>query len=150
MVGPDTKTKGETVRSAPKAAGLAMVIVCVIGASLASAHTTRYLVNINIVGAEPNFANVERYTGMLTSSKAACKRQRKVHLFREAPGADVKVAQATTNNIGEFKVGTPGERLENGLYYAKVKAKTLRRNRNHRHVCRADNRSNPIEHTGST
>ncbi len=128
---------------------IAVVGALAVGGSLAAAHTNNIPVTINISGAEPNFSDVERYTGQILAAKPACERGRKVTLHRQEPGGAVKVAEATSTQAGTFKVGTPGAELASGTYFTKVKRETLRNDGPHRHVCLPD-KSNNVVHSSST
>lgn len=64
------------------------------------------------------------FHGTLGSSKAACKSQRTVRLFREKGGPDKLLKSATSNRKGKWttKIGN-GRKVPPGSYYVKAVAR---------------------------
>ena len=103
-------------------------------AALASAHVVKYPTNSLSVqyGSADNPA---AFSGKVDAGKKACRANRKVVVYSDAPGVDVEVGSARTSPDGSYKLVAPG--LAAGTYYASADRKTLKLTVDHRHICRA-------------
>ena len=79
---------------------------------------------------------VANFDGALSSSKARCEKNRTVTLYkREANGTSTVVGSDVTDLTGAWAVQPSS--VAPGTYYAQTAKKVLRKNRKHRHVCKA-------------
>jgi hypothetical protein len=100
-----------------------------VGAGSAAAHTVRADSEVTI---RYNDAR-ERFQGRVSSERPRCERNRRVVVFRDTPGQDVRIGSDRTNDNGFYAVA---DNNAVGDFYAKV----VRRERTpegHTHVCRA-------------
>lgn len=105
-------------------------------ASTATAHVARWDSRVKITA----YAENTSFLGKVRSERRACKRNRKVSVWKVNPGAmDGPVGTARTNRRGIWAVSAPG--AESGRYYAKVKRR-VRKSAGHKHVCKADRSPN--------
>lgn len=99
---------------------------------VATAHVARWDSNLRITGYVENTS----FLGKVRSERRACKRRRRVSVWKRNPGAmDGPVGTARTNRRGIWAVSAPA--VASGVYYAQVKRR-VRRSADHKHVCRPD------------
>jgi hypothetical protein len=116
-------------------AALAAAAILEVGGGLATAHTQKYGTTVTINFQAGTYA--DKFFGRVKSHNAACKKKRKVKVFRKKPGPDAVFGTDTTNKKGKYLVA-PGKRAKSGgKYYAKAKKRVLKKNSLHNHVCRA-------------
>jgi hypothetical protein len=100
-----------------------------VGAGIAAAHTFRADSEVTI-----RYNDVrERFHGRVSSERPSCERNRRVVVFRDTPGQDVRIGSDRTNDNGFWALA---DNTAVGDFYAKV----VRRERTpggHTHVCRA-------------
>lgn len=73
------------------------------------------------------------FTGKVKSSKNACKPDRKVKVFRVAPGADTLIGSTTSASDGDWSLGN--DVAGPGNYYAKLRLRDIGASL-HDHVCK--------------
>ena len=111
------------------------VIASVLLASLlvgtATAHVKRFDSTVRIT----DYADNASFLGAVSSERKACKRKRRVTVWKRNPGAmDGPVGTARTNRRGIWAVFAPN--ADSAVYYATVKRRVLRKSAKHRHVCK--------------
>ena len=115
-------------------AGIAALGAMLALAALASAHVVKYPTKSLSVqygsGGDP-----AAFSGKVEADKTACRANRRVVVYSDAPGVDVEVGSARTSSDGSYKLAAPG--VAAGTYYASADRKTLKLTVDHRHVCRA-------------
>ena len=103
-------------------------------AGLAAAHVVKYPTRSLSVqygsGGDPT-----AFSGKVEADKPACRANRKVVVYSDAPGVDIEVGSARTSSDGSYKLVAPG--VVAGTYYAAADRKTLKLTVDHRHICRA-------------
>jgi len=109
----------------------AMLTVGAIGAGVATAHTKRFTTTVTIEAA--GSPSGDSFSGDVDSRKNACLKNRKVTIIREQ--GDQEVGSDRTNGDGHYVVDIDGF-VQPGDYYAKVKKKVLKRNNEHKHICK--------------
>jgi hypothetical protein len=116
------------------------VIVSVVLASMMVATATGHTVRLDSKVRITQYVDNTSFLGKVGSERKACKRKRKVTVWKRNPGAmDGPVGSARTNRKGIWAVFAPG--AESGVYYATVKRRVLRKSAKHRHVCKGDRSS---------
>jgi hypothetical protein len=114
--------------------GAATIGVAVLASmvGMAMAHVARSDSSVKITGYIDNTS----FLGKVGSERKACKRKRKVTVWKRNPGAmDGPVDTARTDKRGIWAVSAPG--ADPGPYYATVK-KRVRKRKGHKHVCKPD------------
>lgn len=64
----------------------------------------------------------QKFTGTLSASKPQCKSAQVVSVFKQRPGADLKLGQATTTSTGTYALNKP---VGSGKYYSSVPLKVV-------------------------
>ena len=107
--------------------GVAAMIVAALFMSAAPAAGHAFTVNTftTITYSQGSFS------GVLTSPKSSCTRDRKVRLFKVVPGEDDKVGETKSDDFGNWSIPKPNA---DGNYYVKVK-KRIRARYGHHHQC---------------
>jgi hypothetical protein len=113
-------------------AGIAALGAALALTALASAHVVKYPTKSLSVQYGPEDAF---FSGKVEADKPACRANRKVVVYSDAPGVDIEVGSDRTASDGSFKLDAPG--VAAGTYYAASDRKTLKLTVDHRHVCRA-------------
>jgi len=76
------------------------------------------------------------FDGSLSSAKARCEKNRTVDVLRrETNGTETLIGSDVTDLTGAWAI-QPGS-VTPGTYFAQTAKKVLRKNRKHRHVCKA-------------
>lgn len=108
------------------ATGLSLLTV---GAGIAAAHTVRADSEVTIRYSDAK----ERFQGRVSSERPGCERNRRVVVFRDTPGQDVRIGSDRTGDNGFWAVAANNAV---GDFYAKV-VRRKRTPEGHTHVCRA-------------
>jgi len=75
------------------------------------------------------------FSGTVDSATARCKTDRKVNLrLRAADGSSTVVATDQTDSAGAWEIKQAS--FPAGTYFAQAGRKVLRKNSNHRHICK--------------
>lgn len=75
------------------------------------------------------------FSGIVDSAKASCKTDRKVNLrLRAQDGSSSAVATDQTDSAGAWEIRQAS--FPAGTYFAQAGKKVLRKNSNHRHICK--------------
>lgn len=122
-----------------RSAGIAALVALAGVAALASAHVVKYptaSLSIQYLDSDDPAADERDYfSGKVETNQSSCFQNRKIVVWGDVPGIDVRVGEDRTTDTGEWKVF--GEDVAAGSYYAEAERKTLKLTVNHRHVCRA-------------
>ena len=107
---------------------VAILVVGAVGLGAATAHEKKIksIVTLNFSGGLYG----EGFSGKVSSKKKKCRQGRKVRVRRDGTvvGTDV------TNKRGKYHVGNANP--PPGTYVAKAKKKVIKKNANHKHVCK--------------
>src|SRR5688500_17202109 len=107
---------------------------CVGLSAVATAHTVRFDSTVTI-HKHKNGADPDSFTGRVNSDRPRCERNRTIEIYQEVVGDDILVGTTTTDAEGKWEFVVP-DAAPAGTYYAKATRKVLRRDENHRHICR--------------
>jgi hypothetical protein len=116
-----------------------VVVMSVVLVAAAAAHKVRFDTSATIKYDKP--AKNDPYAkaafkGNLTSAKARCEKNRTVSVYRrEANGSETVIGSDATDVTGAWGM-EPGS-VAPGTYFAHTAKKVLRKNKKHRHICRA-------------
>ena len=104
-----------------------IALLSAFSSSQALAHTDKVPTKVTITwdGAQ--------FDGEVESESLSCVGDRKVRLFRR--GDSSALASTKSDNEGSWSIGIS---RENGDYYAKVARRVLKKNDNHKHICKPD------------
>jgi hypothetical protein len=114
-------------------------ITSVIFVAEATAHKAKFDTSVTIKYDKP--AKNDPYAkaafdGSLSSAKARCEKNRTVNVLRrEADGTETLIGSDVTDLTGAWAI-QPGS-VTPGTYFAQTAKKVLRKNRKHRHICKA-------------
>jgi hypothetical protein len=114
---------------------VAMLVVGAVGAGIATAHKKKIKSTVTIAwhdNDDPYYEQGDHFDGDVDSKKKKCRKNRKVTVKRVGGG---KVGSDQTNNQGHYVVQVGGEAAP-GDYFAKAKKKVIKKNKNHKHVCK--------------
>jgi hypothetical protein len=113
---------------------VAMLVVGAVGAGIATAHKKKIKSTVSIAwhDNDPYYEEGDRFEGDVGSKKKKCRKNRKVTVKRVGGG---KVGSDQTNNQGHYVVKLNGDAAP-GDYFAKAKKKVIKKNKNHKHVCK--------------
>ena len=113
---------------------VALAAFMALSAGVASAHKVRHSSTVTINFDDDPYGDT--FFGTVNSPKPACERNRTVRVKREAGATDPVFGSDITDEDGDYSVST-GAQAAPGDYYAKAKRRVLKRNNNHKHICRA-------------
>ena len=119
-------------------AGIAALAAAVGLAGLASAHVVKYptaSLDIDYTNSDEGADEQDYFSGRVEANKSSCFQDRKVVVWGNVPGVDIRVGKDRTTDSGEWRVF--GEDVAAASYYALADRKTLKLTVDHRHVCRA-------------
>ena len=118
-----------------------LAVLALMGVALvagAAAHTVKYDSTVTAKfkkeGKDPA-TDPATFSGTVDSAKARCKTDRKVNLrIRTGDGSSTQVATAQTDSAGRWEIKQAS--FAAGTYFAQAGKKVLRKNSNHRHICK--------------
>ena len=118
----------------------AVAIASVAFVAEATAHKAKFDTTVTVKYDKPAkndpYAKAS-FEGNLSSAKARCEKNRTVDVLRrEANGTETLIGSDVTDLSGAWAI-QPGSVIP-GTYFAVTAKKVLRKNRKHRHICRAD------------
>lgn len=123
-------------------AGIVVALACAVGTLAGGAglaHVVKYPTGTLTIqysnSDDPAADEMDFFSGKVEANKSSCYQNRKVVIWGDVPGVDVRVGEDRTTDAGEYKVF--GEDVAAGTYYAEADRKTLKLTVDHRHVCRA-------------
>jgi hypothetical protein len=76
-------------------------------------------------------------SGTVASGNRGCVAGRAMTLLRSTGGDSTAYAEATSSASGGFKFDPKGQVFQQGTYYARAARKVLKKNKRHRHICKA-------------
>jgi hypothetical protein len=116
-------------------AGVALMaaVMSVSLVAVATAHTVKHDSTVTFQ-VKKNGQDADTFEGKVNSDRARCVADRVVRIYQVADGDDVLVGQATTDTNGDYS--TPTGPIAAGTYYAVATRKVLRRDEEHKHVCK--------------
>ena len=112
----------------------ATALSCAGLSAVATAHTVKFDSTVTI-DYDKNGNDPDDFDGAVSSDRGRCVRNRTIEVFRETAGDDALIGTTTTDAEGNWELVLAGD-ADVGDYYAVAKRKKLRRNANHRHICR--------------
>lgn len=113
----------------------ALAVAAVGFAGIASAHTVKFDSAISAKYEKPTKTKPAAFAGEVSSPKARCMKNRDVNVrMRLTDGTTPVVAKGSTDAAGEWRIEFAD--LAKGTYFAQVKKKALRKNSDHKHVCK--------------
>lgn len=102
--------------------------------AVAAAHTVKHDSKITFQ-VKKNGQNADTFEGKVISNRNRCAAERQVAIYRRVGGPDVVVSDAITDANGDYS-SEAAENAPAGTYYAVAVRKVLRKDAEHRHVCR--------------
>ncbi len=114
----------------------AALAVAALGlAGIASAHTVKFDSAISAKYEKPTKSKPAAFAGTVSSPKARCMKNRDVNVrMRLTDGSTSVVGSGSTDAAGNWRIEFAD--LAKGTYFAQVKKKALRKNDEHKHVCK--------------
>ena len=116
-----------------------LALASVVLAGQATAHKAKFDTSVSVKYNKPDKKDpyaVANFEGALSSAKARCEKNRTVTLYkRESNGTTTAVGSDATDLTGAWAVQPSS--VTPGKYFAQTNKKVLRKNRKHRHICKA-------------